>query len=341
MSTYTEKRQFPDWQSPLRWFVPIAGLWIIGLLFFFRSFTNYFVADDFFFLGRIDFSIARSYFFQSWGYGNEYRPVVAYSYALNALISGNSPIGCHATNTLIHLANATWVGLLVTVLGGSVRLSRLVTSIFLLNPVTHESVLWISGRPVVLGTFFILGSCYCFARAWLLQRNTVLFLACGYASFILGLATYESAIVTPLLVVLACGISGISIHRCRTHLIVLFSLAGLYALLWNLLFHFKITRFPVTNSIADALTNLAHPLSHSFPGSGRWPVMLAYGVIIVQVLRRRSWRVLLVSFVWFLAAYLPFFLVQGYADRFGYLASSATAAILGWRSRTYSRNGGA
>jgi len=59
-----------------------------ALLFFARSFTNYFVSDDYQFLGRINFAGARLYLGQSWGYGNEYSPVWAYSYALDALIRG-------------------------------------------------------------------------------------------------------------------------------------------------------------------------------------------------------------------------------------------------------------
>jgi hypothetical protein len=75
------------------------------VLFFARSFSNYFVADDFQFLGRVNFSNARAYFAKSWGYGNEYRPLLPYSYALDAHISGENPFGYHLTNTLLHTAN--------------------------------------------------------------------------------------------------------------------------------------------------------------------------------------------------------------------------------------------
>src|SRR5215813_7375929 len=66
---------------------------MFALLFFARSFTNYFVSDDYQFLGRISFAGARLYLGQSWGYGNEYRPLLAYSYALDSLLSGTNPIG--------------------------------------------------------------------------------------------------------------------------------------------------------------------------------------------------------------------------------------------------------
>ena len=144
---------------------PIA-LTVFAMLFFARSFTSYFVADDFFFLNRVDFARVTHYFSQSLGYGNEYRPVVAYAFAINAAVSGMSPLGYHVVNTLIHLLNAGLVGLLALQAGVAKRVSVLASFIFLLNPVAHECVLWVSGRPGLMGSCLVLASSCCFVRAW-------------------------------------------------------------------------------------------------------------------------------------------------------------------------------
>src|SRR5262245_1350068 len=90
-----------------------AGLWYaaamgaIAVLFFARSFSNYFVCDDFQFLDRINFSNASEYLTKSWGYGNEYRPFLPYTYAWDAYISGANPFAYHFTNTVLHTANSS------------------------------------------------------------------------------------------------------------------------------------------------------------------------------------------------------------------------------------------
>lgn len=307
----------------------LAALSVFALLFFSRSFTNYFVADDFYFLGRIDLSNAGAYFTQSWGYGNEYRPLAAYSYALDSVFSGKSPVGYHATNTLLHGANAALIGLLLLIVGASNRVAMLASFLFLLNPVAHESVIWISGRPVILGSFFVLSACCCFVHAWLTETRSAGFLIAGYALFVAGLGTYEVAVMTPCLAVLACYIGGGAASRYRWHLVVLLLLTVLYVLLWNWLFDFKITRFPVEHSIAGAVTSFAQALTHSFRGSGRLGIAFAYLVLLLALLRRSGgWKMISAAFLWFFIAYLPFLLVQGYADRFGYLGSAATATVL-------------
>src|SRR5207245_118566 len=64
---------------------------VLAFLFYAPSWEAYFVSDDYEFLGRIKFTEAARYWTQSWGYGNEYRPLLVYTYALNAIWSGSSP----------------------------------------------------------------------------------------------------------------------------------------------------------------------------------------------------------------------------------------------------------
>src|SRR6266568_101906 len=66
---------------------------LFSLVFFARSFSSYFVCDDFQFLGRVNFSNAGAYLTKTWGYGNEYRPFLPYTYALDRVVRRNSSLG--------------------------------------------------------------------------------------------------------------------------------------------------------------------------------------------------------------------------------------------------------
>jgi hypothetical protein len=301
-----------------------------ALLFFARSFTNYFVSDDYQFLGRINFAGARSYLGQSWGYGNEYRPLLAYSYALDALISGTNPIGYHVTNTIIHTAAAILVGCLALACGAAQPVAAIASLIFLLNPVSHESVLWISGRPVVLGCFFVLAACYFFVRAAKAPRTAVPEWIAAYTAFVLALGTYEVGVITAFLAALCCGIAAPDRGKWRIHLFIFLGLTAIYIVLWNWFFNFRITRFPIETSPWNAVRSFVQAVLNAFHGSLRPEIAVIYvGLLAVLIKKNRGGALaVLISIVWFFLAYLPFFIVHGYADRFAYLSSVAAAALL-------------
>jgi hypothetical protein len=309
-------------------FLCVLCFFVAIFLFFSPSFENYFVADDFHFLGRITLANAGSYLTESWGYGNEYRPVLAFSYALDAAISGTNPVGYHVTNTLLHIANALLIGSLALSAGAGAAVAVIAASIFVLNPVTHESVLWISGRPVLLGSFFILTSCYFFVRATLSKKNQFQSWIAAYAAFILGLGSYELAIATPLLALLVCRVAAPD-TAYRRHVLMFVMIGTLYLLLWNWLFDFRVTRFPIETSPLAAMRSFVAAFAHSLHGSLRLRLVGLYVLLFAVIVRHRSGRGLfLAAFLWFLCAYLPFFLVRGYADRFAYLASGAAAVLI-------------
>jgi len=310
-------------------FIALVLFSAFALLFFSPSFTNYFVADDFYFLGRIDFHTAGSYLTESWGYGNEYRPAVAYSYALDSAGSGKNPVGYHLTNTVLHTVNALLIGTMVVLIGGSLPVAILASIIFLLNPIAHESVIWISGRPAVLGSLFVLSACHFLLRAARKQGKAFWPWVAGYVSFVLGLFTYEIAVVTPFLAVLVIQIGGGTDAKNRRHFVLLFILTAVYILLWNWFFDFRITRFPVESSASGAVSSFARALTHSMHGSLRLRIAWFYVLLLALLVGRKSGRkLMLLALMWFFFAYLPFLIVQGYADRFAYLASAATAVVL-------------
>ena len=301
-----------------------------ALLFFACSFRSYFVCDDFEFLGRINFRNAGNYFTHSWGYGNEYRPLLVFSYALDAALGGRDPFIYHVMNTLLHAANALLAAAVVRRMSPVPYSPLVMASIFLVNPVSHESVLWISGRPVILSAFFGLLAIWASARA-VESRGAFLWWGLVYTSFLASLLTYEGAVTVPLLLLLVHSqrTAGNGLRQVRGHMLSVSVLTAAYLIGWNLFFHFTITRFPVEHSASDAAYNLAKALGHSFHGSSRVAVAMVYlFVTFGLVIRRGGRRLLVIAFVWFMIAYLPFFMVRGYADRFSYLSSAAVAFVL-------------
>src|SRR5262249_16603297 len=137
----------------------------LSLLYFSRSWSSYFVCDDYLFLGRVDLSSAFAFLTRPWAYGGEYRPILPFSYAFDALLSGESPVGYHLTNTVIHIANAVLLGFIARAKRATPFVAAFASLLFLVNPVIHESVLWISGRPVILSALFMLASILLFIRA--------------------------------------------------------------------------------------------------------------------------------------------------------------------------------
>jgi hypothetical protein len=311
----------------------IAALLFLGaaLIFFSSSFPSYFVCDDYEFLGRITPHNAGEYFGKSWGYGNEYRPLLVYTYAWNGALSGFDPAGYHACNTLMHALNAIVLALILEMLGFSSLTALLAAMIFALNPVTHQSVLWIAGRPVILSTLFVLLSISFFLKAVRRTERRLAYWIGTYLTFVLGLLTYEGAVVLPFLAVLMCSARVVRCRarRCRPQIAILFGILLIYAVLWNVLFGFRITRFPVEHTALAAVASLRNAIENCFHGSGRPWLAPFYSMLLWVIVRAtRGPAVLLLASGWFLISFAPFLMVHGYADRFSYLASAAFASVI-------------
>jgi tetratricopeptide (TPR) repeat protein len=142
------------------------------------------------------------------------RPLLKLSYALNHA-SGLGVVGFHAGNVLIHAAN----GLLILYLMHHLeiqaghRASRLALAtalIFVLHPVQTEAVTYASGRSTSLSTFFALAS----LTAWTVGRNNrrhaaMYMYAASPLLMLLGIATKESAVMVPAVLVL-CAAADVS-----------------------------------------------------------------------------------------------------------------------------------
>ena len=91
-------------------------------------------------------------------------PLTQLSFALNYAIHGLWPAGFHATNILLHAANAWLVWLLLVRLGGSPASAALGAILFALHPLRVESVVWATERKDVLFALFYLLALHAYVR---------------------------------------------------------------------------------------------------------------------------------------------------------------------------------
>lgn len=99
-----------------------------------------------------------------------YRPMLEVTYHLDYAIWGSTIGGFHITNYLLHVLNAVLLYFAASKILCETEKPKVYAAVamllFALNPITCESVAWISGRSDIVGTFFSLlaVNCYFFKR---------------------------------------------------------------------------------------------------------------------------------------------------------------------------------
>lgn len=146
---------------------------------------------------------------KSWSFSNlkgvatevvtrNYAPITIFSFLIEYTLWGMNPTGYHATNVLLHVANAILVFLLLRRVTGSGFVGWLTAALFLIHPVQIESVVWISSRKGLLCSLFMLASLWVRMKPQPTPRDD------AYYFIFLALALFSKAhaIVLPPLVLL-------------------------------------------------------------------------------------------------------------------------------------------
>ncbi|HEV8701662.1 MAG TPA: tetratricopeptide repeat protein [Candidatus Polarisedimenticolia bacterium] len=134
-----------------------------------------------------------------------YRPLTSASFALDRAISGMRPAWFHAVNVALHaLATLLVAGLALELLPGRPAAAAVAGALFAVHPVHVEAVAGIVGRAEILAAIGVLSAIACHRRALLARpERATLWVAAAWVSALGGVLAKESAIVTPLLVLLA------------------------------------------------------------------------------------------------------------------------------------------
>lgn len=93
-----------------------------------------------------------------------WHPLTWISHQLDVTLFGLNPRGHHASNLLLHIANALLLLLLLVRLTGTLWRSVTVVAIFALHPLHVESVAWVAERKDLLCAFFFLLTLYAYLR---------------------------------------------------------------------------------------------------------------------------------------------------------------------------------
>ena len=232
-----------------RWLRP----WLVLLLFLTVGFGTYFpclkgerIWDDTYLIGENPFfrspafsaEVFRQHLFTE-SFSTHYRPVQNLSYMLDYWLWGESTVGYHCTNVLIHTVAAWLLFLLLRRLlpalwkGGNERgvAAFLIAVTWLVHPVHNAAVAYIAGRADSLAALFALGAWL----AWRRSRDCPGWLArialCTLAALaaLAALCSKEIALVWALLFIIYTLLFDRS-TRLRRRLLPIAGLAGMIAL---------------------------------------------------------------------------------------------------------------
>ncbi len=146
-------------------------------------------------------------------YAGHYQPLTWASYQADAIVSGASPRGVHATNLLLHLCNTAlvgWLGWLLAACPAVRRTARfadprqraalagIAAALFGLHPIHTESVAWATERRDLLSTLFVLATLAVYLRAAPIDesKSPVRWPARGKVAFLHVLAALSRAQMT-------------------------------------------------------------------------------------------------------------------------------------------------
>jgi hypothetical protein len=138
-------RRWTRWGGPL-----------LAFLAFLPGLGGYFSGEDFVFIrfvasGKAFYEPSQNLF---------YRPLPNLLWQLDYSLWGLQPFGYHLTNLLVHVLNTALVSWLARYLVASELAGLIAASLFAMNPLHVEAVVWVAGRPDLLATFFFLVALY-------------------------------------------------------------------------------------------------------------------------------------------------------------------------------------
>ena len=193
----------------------VTVLICMGLLAFWATLQSPFLYDDAHAVVENPYIQNLNNFQESVGIENIFnRSVLLLTFAVNRQIGGLNVFGYHLANILIHiLTGLAWYFLVKELLRlepAQRRLNRLplvCASIHLLNPLTVETVTYVSSRSSGLATFFYLTAFYFFCRL-VRPRNQpipwmgkLLFIAGIFGFLFLGMGTKEIVVTFPVMAI--------------------------------------------------------------------------------------------------------------------------------------------
>ncbi|NQU95401.1 MAG: tetratricopeptide repeat protein [Candidatus Omnitrophica bacterium] len=182
----------------------------LGVLAYSNSLGNSFVWDDSGFIIKNDFikdpKLISSYFTSKEALakgslaGENYRPFLTLSYAIDYFFWRLNPLGYHISNLFFHILCAILLFFIVLILTKDRIVSLFTALFFVTHPIQTEAVTWISGRADVLFLFFYLSSLLLYINFVTRGRPGLYFLS--LIAFACSLFSKEMAASLPFIIIL-------------------------------------------------------------------------------------------------------------------------------------------
>ncbi len=296
---------------------------------------GYFQADDFVWLRHSSWAEVRPTLTGPWGAGIAYRPLIRISYALDATLHGRDAGWWHATNLMLHAACGVVLASLGLRLGAGRAGALAMAAVFLTFPIDWENVDWISGRTGVIALLFCLLAMRSWVRLALGRPGAGLLVAEVMAFQTLALMSYEASIALPFVF---AAFSPLLYRRyaARAKNLALGVAAPMAAaaLFWLVRAQFLGTASGTVDGgvaphlaavLAGHVPTIAHCLWEGLTPAG----CVAAGALLVAGIAGRTTRPATFTLLGAsLLAYLPFAPIDGFSNRFLYLATAPLAAAL-------------
>jgi hypothetical protein len=322
------------------------GLILLTLVVYYPALEIGMVADDFRIVRKLNFSDALRALHETVGYGrNEYRPLIAFSYAFSNSVWNGNLRGYHLDSILLHSVNVVLLFAWLWLLTRSATISAAAAVLFAAHPIHHARVVWIAARDSLISTLFILlaliaytlvrrggetGSPLSPARARLLAGISI-------GCFFMSLISYEGSAIVPgilaglELFVFARPVTGVCerlrnvLVRTLPYTIVLL----LYLAWWILQFRGEVGRYELSYSPMNLWRNYCSLLYQLFWGHQRLAGCLYFVIALMGLLLPRDRRPLVwFSLLFLLVAFLPFVTIAGFAGRFAYTSAIGYALLI-------------
>lgn len=305
------------------------------------------VADDFSLVGQVSFADAAAYFHKTSGFGrNEYRPLTVISYAIDQCLWQANPEGYHLTNLSLHAITAGLWFFALYALSADFGLALLGGLLFVIHPVNHSRVVWITARDGLICAAFLAGALWLFILSR--QRGSRMLSLIALVLGACALLAYEGAIVLPALVFtieflfLSEGPLRSRIRSSFRRTAAFWGVAIAYLCFWLILFHGKVGGYDLSPGPLAITKNYTRLFSNLFYGAKQWELAILYIVLLASSYRAfiARWRITAFGILLIPIAFLPYCFTNGFAFRFAYISALGAAMLFalgisgGLRSRS-------
>jgi hypothetical protein len=321
------------------------GLFVLTILIYYPGLEAKLVADDFRLIERLSFGDAFRSLHDTVGFGrNEYRPLIAFSFAFSNSLWGGNPRGYHLESFCLHALNVVLLFSWLFLLTRSVTISGVAALLFAVHPIHHARVVWIAARDSLLSTMFVLAAliCYTLVRRRGGQtsrrvRGAGILSALSLGLFVLSILSYEGAVIFPGIV---AGLEFFVFarpaqdawNRLRTAAIKALPYAIvliIYLSWWVLLFRGEVGQYELSFSLGNLWRNYCSLLYQLFYGNQHLAGVLYFILLLLALLLPRDRHPLVwFSVLFMLLSFLPFVFIAGFASRFAYASAIGYVTLI-------------